>query len=634
MIGKKTFRGAVAAVAATGLSLAGGGLLIATASANTPLPDISPATFIGKNTGETNTTWRMGVGDGACTSVSVYNNEDYAVTITGIDAGISSGFPFEVEYVATPDESFPVVIEPEEYRQFNGGCTDGLLTAGDVAVSEFVLDAVIETDAGNIQARKHYFPTTSATMTAEATQTIVTHYDVTGDGQVTVGDWLEGSWTTENTGDATHYLGEAATEPWGGAWRLAEEEYQVNEFSTSTRPIWYLPGESRTHNAPFEIYEDDLTGNDLNVDFSVSVATYDHAAPPEYVSEADTITYAGAAGSTDWLLDPSDSTNGRIEVYIDKVLEDGESWSPIKAGDEIAVALQMNNLTGEDLTGIEPTLTAAETADELFITFNPLETAGEGWSEILASGTYQTTKADAERGYVLFGFRVDSDQGPVGYDSDYIVLNIADWTEPEGTDPEVTPTPKPGDEEDEEPTPTPAPTPKPGDEDDEQTEGTKYTPSAEDLVTYADTEGNISAPGKFESDTIINVGFDNVDVSEDTPLDVWIFSDPTLLRSGVLYQSATPGAAVYIPADITVGDHHIVVYNADTGAVVGFQSVEVLAAAETASPTANTTDAAGGTLADTGANGGAIAIMIAAVLAMVLVGGNMLFSARRQATFA
>ena len=104
---------------------------------------------------------------------------------------------------------------------------------------------------------------------------------------------------------------------------------------------------------------------------------------------------------------------------------------------------------------------------------------------------------------------------------------------------------------------------------------------------------------------------------------VWLHSEPRLIGSPVVAADGT--VRVTIPADVPVGLHHLVVLDS-TGAIIGWQEIEIVAAAG-APGRAGGGSVATGPLASTGLDGrGAV------LAAMVLVlAGATVMTARRPA---
>lgn len=111
----------------------------------------------------------------------------------------------------------------------------------------------------------------------------------------------------------------------------------------------------------------------------------------------------------------------------------------------------------------------------------------------------------------------------------------------------------------------------------------------------------------------------------------YMFSEPVLLGGDWLQVAANGTITVQIPSNAALGTHSIAVYDA-SGALVGWQPIEVTAASSGGGSTPGGTTPGGNDLANTGA--GAPGIAIGGIALMALVAGAALMAARRRSTAA
>lgn len=177
--------------------------------------------------------------------------------------------------------------------------------------------------------------------------------------------------------------------------------------------------------------------------------------------------------------------------------------------------------------------------------------------------------------------------------------------------PEVpgTPTPEvPGDQTPDAPAaPAPGTAPAAG--------GAAPAPVDTALLTDA-TRGSISAPQSAVAGQPITIMVGTAYAGQ--TVDVWMHSTPRLLGSAVVAADGT--VQVTVPADLPAGTHRVVVLDA-AGSIIGWQEIQVVAAAGLAADTTST-----GGLASTGASG----VTGAAVAVLLVVGGGLFLVARRR----
>lgn len=189
---------------------------------------------------------------------------------------------------------------------------------------------------------------------------------------------------------------------------------------------------------------------------------------------------------------------------------------------------------------------------------------------------------------------------------DGVSLRIAEGEACVPTDPEPT---EPTDPEPTEPSPT-----EPGPA--EPSQGTPEAPSEDDLTDA--TRGGLVGPvtaGPGETVTFTLPGTAGARVH------VWLLSDPVLL--GTVTIAADDTLEVTIPSDAPLGQHRVVVQD-ESGAVIGWVEIEVVAGQDGAVVTV--TD---GALADTGIGSGLTGLALAGLAAMLL--GGLVLAARRRA---
>lgn len=140
------------------------------------------------------------------------------------------------------------------------------------------------------------------------------------------------------------------------------------------------------------------------------------------------------------------------------------------------------------------------------------------------------------------------------------------------------------------------------------------------LLTDA-TRGSISAPTTAVQGQTVTISVDPRYAGQ--TVHVWLHSEPRLLGSPVVAADGT--VRVTIPADAPVGSHRLVVLD-KTGAIIGWQEIEIVAAAG-APGRAGSGAAATGPLASTGLDGRGAVL---AAMVLVLTGATVL-AARRPA---
>jgi hypothetical protein len=154
--------------------------------------------------------------------------------------------------------------------------------------------------------------------------------------------------------------------------------------------------------------------------------------------------------------------------------------------------------------------------------------------------------------------------------------------------------------------PTPSQTPS-GTPTGTSTPSASATPPTEADLAPA-TQGGFTAPKKARAGSTITLTFAGNRAGQQ--VDTFVFSTPTALGSRTV--SAAQTISVTLPASLAVGQHRLLVRAAD-GSVIGWQSIQVVAA--------------GSTLAATGAD---LTAPIGAALVLVLAGATLVVVRRRQ----